>query len=125
MAKKTDFLGGLQAFWADAKPTLIRIGKWLYRLRSLVLAMPVAIAAVFLALRNLVVLPKDVGINLLTTGEYAFTVGKGIAALGPLAVTAMCLLLMFTSRRVVYPWLISVFSLTLPILIWLINVFPA
>ena len=52
-------------------------------------------------------------------------VEKGIAVMGPLAVTAACLLLMFLSRRVVYPWLVSIFSLALPLLIYITNVFPA
>ena len=38
---------------------------------------------------------------------------------------AACLLLMFLSRRVVYPWLVSIFSLALPLLIYITNVFPA
>lgn len=115
----------------DLKQTMRRIwinlryiGKWAYKLRSILLAIPVGIAAVSLAIRNMAKLPEQVGINLQASGEYAMTVGRGIAVMGPLAVTAVCLLLMFCSRRVVYPWLISLFSLTLPLLIWLTNTFP-
>jgi len=70
-------------------------------------------------------LPDQVGLNLLENGEYAYTVTKEIAVLGPLAVTAACLLLMFCSRKTMYPWLICMFSLVLPFLIILTNVFPA
>lgn len=101
------------------------IGKWIYRLRSVILAIPVAIAAVVLALRNMANLPELVGIDIQTTGEYAQVVSKNVAVLGPLAITAVCLLLMFCSRRVVYPWLISVFSLVLPIVLYFTNIFPA
>ena len=59
------------------------------------------------------------------SGEYQWMVDKGIAVMGPLAVTAACLFLMFLSRRVVYPWLISIFSLALPLLIYITNIFPA
>lgn len=101
------------------------IGSWVYKLRSILLAIPVVIAAVWLALQNMARLPEQVGINLLASGEYQQMVSRSIAVLGPVAVTAVCLLMMFCSRRVVYPWLISVFSLVLPWLIYITNVFPA
>jgi hypothetical protein len=31
---------------------------------------------------------------------------------------------MFLSKKVLYPWLISVFSLALPLVLWLTNIFP-
>ena len=78
-----------------------------------------------LAMRNAVNLPAQVGINLQTSGEYALEISRILAVMGPLAVTAVCLLLMFCSRRVIYPWLISLFSLILPVLILITNTFPA
>ena len=89
------------------------------------LAVPVAIAAVYLAIYTGAKLPRYVGINLLENGDYAFLVTREIAIMGPLAVTAVCLLLMFCSKRVLYPWLVSVFSLVLPLLILLINILHA
>lgn len=104
---------GWKSFW-----------KWAYRLRSLILSFPVALATVVLAVHNQVRLPDMVGLNLQASGEYAMMVGKGIAVLGPVAVTAVCLLMMFCSRKVLYPWLISLFSLALPLLIYFTNTFP-
>lgn len=101
------------------------IGTWIYRLRSVLLAIPVVVVAMELARRNMERLPENVGINLLANGEYAQMISRDVAVIGPLAVTAVCLLLMFLSRRVLYPWLISLFSLVLPLLIWVTNVFPA
>ena len=109
----------------QTKEKIKNIWAWAYRLRSLVLGIPVAVAAVILALHNQIKLPKMVGINLLVDGEYAYMVAKGIAVFGPLAVTALCLLLVFCSRKVLFPWLVSVFSLTLPLLIYLLNAFSA
>ena len=100
------------------------VGNLAYKLRSVLLSIPVAVAAISLAIRNMAKLPDQVGLNLQASGEYAMVVGKGVAVMGPLAVTAVCLLLMFCSRRVVYPWLISLFSLTLPLLILITNTFP-
>ena len=98
---------------------------WLYRLRGILLAIPVAAVAIKFALENKERLPETVGINLLASGEYAMYVTRNVAVMGPLAVTAVCLLLMFCSRRVLYPWLIAIFSLVLPWLIYLTNIFPA
>ncbi len=100
-------------------------GRWAYRLRSVLLSIPVIICAVSLALRNIRLLPETVGINLLSSGEYQWMIDKGVAVMAPLGVTAICLLLVFCSKKVLYPWLISVFSLVLPVMIWLTNVFPA
>lgn len=107
------FVAGWKSFWT-----------WVFRLRSVGLAIPVAAVAVSLAVYNEATLPAQVGIDLQATGEYAQMVAREVAVLGPLALTALCLLLMFASRRVVYPWLISIFSLALPILILITNIFP-
>ncbi len=105
--------------------SLFGLWKWAYKLRSVLLALPVAFASVVLAIRNLALLPDQVGLWLEESGAYAITMAKGVAVMGPLAVTAVCLLMMFVSRRVLYPWLISLFSLVLPLLLWVINVFPS
>jgi len=89
------------------------------------LSLPVIIAAIVLAVTNISRLPDKVGLDMLATGDFQFFIGKGIAVMGPLALTSVCLLLVFCSKKVMYPWLISVFSLSLPIVLWLTNVFPA
>lgn len=100
------------------------IWMWTYRLRSVILSIPVAIGAILLAIYNRDHLPETVGINIQSSGVFAQTVEKNVAVMGPLAVTAVCLLMVFCSRRVVYPWIISIFSLALPVLIYFTNVFP-
>ncbi|MBQ7341216.1 MAG: hypothetical protein IJW41_03520 [Oscillospiraceae bacterium] len=112
-----------KVFCGNAWQVMKITGRWLYKLRSLVLSIPVAVLAVSLALRNLWALPGNVGINLLDNGAYAFYVNKGIAVIVPLAITALCLLFMYISRRILYPWLVSVFSLALPIVLWITNAF--
>lgn len=100
------------------------VWKMVYRLRSVVLAIPVAVCAVILALHNFANLPETVGLNIQADGEYAILLSRGVAVLGPLAVTAVCLLMVFASKKVVYPWLVSIFSLVLPLLIYFTNYFP-
>ena len=101
------------------------IGIWIYRLRGFFMAIPVALAALYLAAQNMSRLPEEVGINLLANGEYQYLISRGLAVLAPLVVTGACLLMMLLSRKTVYPWIISIFTLVLPILIWFTNVFPA
>ena len=101
------------------------IGSYVFRMRKAIMAIPVVLAALHLARYNASNLPEQVGLNLQTTGEYAYMISRNAAVLGPLAVTALCLVLMFLSRRTVYPWIISIFSLVLPVLILVTNIFPA
>ena len=99
--------------------------RWIYNLRGFFMAIPVALVALYLAVQNMSRLPKEVGINLLETGEYQYLISRELAVMAPLLVTAACLLMMLLSRKTVYPWIISIFTLVLPILIWITNVFPA
>lgn len=98
--------------------------RWAYRLRSILLSIPVAVAAIALAMRNLRQLPTEVGINMLANGEYQWVISRSMAAWTPVAVTGVCLLMMFLSKKVLYPWLISVFSLVLPLVLLFTNTFP-
>jgi hypothetical protein len=101
------------------------IGMMLFRLRKLVLAAPVAYAAMKLAFYNRQYLPEQVGINLQSSGEFAQMISRDIAVMGPFGLTAACLLLMFCSRKAMYPWAISVFTLLVPILLLITNLYPA
>lgn len=130
--KKSEGRSAAVGSWKDKiKPILSKTGKvlsviwkWIYRLRGAVLAIPVAIAAISLAIYNTANLPELVGINLQANGAYAMMVERGTAVSVPLLITGVCLVLMFISRKTIYPWLISVFSLALPLLIYFTNVFP-
>lgn len=108
-------------FW----PVVRSICSWIFKLRSILMAIPVAIAAIFLALQNIGRLPAEVGISLQASGEYSMVISRNLAVLGPLGITAVCLLMMFCSKRVTYPWLISIFTLILPYALWITNTFPA
>ena len=107
------FLKGWNAFW-----------KWIFHLRGFGLAIPIAIIAILLAMYNRSNLPDQVGINIQSTGAYEQMVDKEVAVYGPLVLTGICLFLMLCSRRVLFPLLISVFTLALPILIYITNTFP-
>lgn len=97
---------------------------WIYRLRGIFLAIPVAYAAVKLAMYNMENLPQIVGINLQASGAFADTISREFAVYGPLGVTAACLVLMLCSRKVMYPWAISIFTLILPVILLLSNRYP-
>lgn len=95
-------------------------GKWTYKLRAFVLAIPVVAIAVILAVSNMATLPAAVAIGLpnIVNGILVFQevlVSKILAVFIPLLVTAFCLLMMFLSKRISFPFLVSLFSLILPI----------
>ena len=111
--------------WGKVKKVIGLIVTWIYRLRGLILAAPVAYAAIWLANYNMNHLPEPVGLNLQTTGEFATTVSLEMAVYGPLGLTLACLALMLCSRKVMYPWAISIFTLALPVLLLISNIYPA
>ena len=115
-----EYLDVLKKIWTYAKI----VGQWIYKLRSVILSIPVIIAAISLAVDNAARLPVFVGINLQANGEYAMMIERNVAVMVPLLITVGSLLMMFLSRKVLYPWLISVFSLVVPILLWITNIFP-
>lgn len=92
--------------------------------KKLVLSAPIAVIAVILAIINLFSLPALVGIGMEGNGDYAFQMIREVAVIAPLLITAVCLLLMFASKRTLTPWMVSLFSLLLPIMILLTNTFP-
>ena len=61
--------------------------------------------------------PEDLTISIIT-------IVGALAVMGPLGLTAACLLLMFCSRKAMYPWAISIFTLALPVLLLVSNVYP-
>lgn len=107
------------------KKVLGKIIMTLYHLRKVVLAAPVAYVALRIAAYNMSHLPEQVGINLQTTGEFALMISRYSAVIGPLAITAGCLVMMFFSRKALYAWAISVFTLALPVLLLVSNIYPA
>lgn len=121
---------GAAGFFAAAKMVAMGIfnfirwiGSYVFRMRKLIMSVPVVLAAVWLGQYNAGHLPEQVGLNLQANGEYAYMVSRNLAVLCPLGVTAFCLVMVFLSRRTVYPWIISIFSLALPILLLVTNTF--
>lgn len=96
-----------------------------YRLRSVFLAIPVILVALRLAAYNSEHLPLLVGLNLQSTGEFAKTISRQTAVTFPMFLTGGCLALMFLSKKTLYPWLISIFSLAIPVLLLITNMYPA
>lgn len=94
---------------------------WIWKLRTVFMAIPVVWAAVKLAMENMERLPESVGLDLQSTGEFARMITREEAVYWPLGITAFCLLLMFCAKKPLLPWVISIFSLVLPLLVWLTN----
>lgn len=118
--KKTSSGGSKGSFWKVLK----LIWHYIYKFRAVLISIPVLVVAIMQALKNSSRLPDLVGINLLANGEYAMTVTRTTAVLVPMLITLACIVLTCCSKRTLFPWLISIFTLVLPILIWLTNIYP-
>lgn len=116
-----NFTQSLLNFFKQVGVVLGLTGKFTYKLRSLVMSIPVFVCAGALAIRNARQLPAWVGVNILSSGEYQWLISRSVAVWVPFGLTVLCLVLMFCSKKIVYPWLVSLLSLVLPILILLTN----
>lgn len=125
---KNDLNEGIQttgSVYSKVKRVIGILIMCIYHLRSIFLAIPVVYYALKLASYNSRHLPEVVGVNLLSSGAFAMTISREAAIMGPLAVTFACIVLMLTSRKALYPWAVSIFTLILPILLLLSNLYPA
>lgn len=127
---------GIGKFFRVLFNSFYKIGLYMYRLRSLLLAAPVAAAAMVLGMYNMENLAETLEVTKITYNPEAAdalfgllelstaTISRETAVYGPAMITAACLLMMMCSKRTLYPFLISIFSLCLPVVIWFFSVYP-
>ncbi len=124
-AAKNSSLDKVKSGLSKANRWINLIGTWIFHLRKFVMAAPVVYYALKLAAYNREHLPEQVGLNLQATGEFAQTISRNLAVMGPLGLTFACLFLMFCSRKAMYSWAISIFTLALPLLLLVSNIYPS
>ena len=138
-------------FWGKCSPVLHKIGtvltaigravstlgKYIFRLRALFLAIPVAVIAVIEAMINMNRLPDTmeyatIGLDFDATqtlfGPFVMHIeqlSRETAVMGPLVLTAACLVFTIFSKRTLFPWVISIFTLVVPMLLYLMTQYPA
>lgn len=112
---------------------LTKLWHYLFLFRGIILSAPVATAAVILATKCNTDLPETVTVTLpgiAMRGEnslFGFLVyqtqfiPRASAVMVPLVLTAACLLLTMCSKRMLYPWLISLLTLSVPLFLLLTN----
>ncbi len=110
-----------------------KLWRYMFMFRGLIMAAPVATMSIILASKCNTDLPDSVLVTLPAINAQAedslfgFLVFRteylahGTAVMAPLILTSACLLLMLCSKRIFYPWLISVFTLVLPVFLLLTN----
>lgn len=101
-----------------------QIWHYLWKFRGIIISVPVLLYAIGQAFQNAARLPEKVGMDIQATGEFAVTLTRPVAVLVPLLITLGSILLTCFTKRPLFPWLISIFTLVLPVLIWLINAYP-
>ena len=110
--------------WQKFQRIMRIVGRVAYHLRKFIMAAPVVYYAMKLAAYNASHLPETVGLSLQANGTFAQTISRASAVNGPLMLTGGCLALMFLSRKTVYPWVISIFTLIVPIMLLITNIYP-
>ncbi len=112
---------------------LATIASYMYKLRAVIICAPIAAIAVVLAAINTNNLPEQVSILMPaidTAAEDALfgflifndmLIGRSEAVLSCLILTLVCLVLTMFTKRTLYPWLIAVFTLSLPLLLRVTN----
>ena len=121
--KFKEIWGKICQIYRNVEEVVSIIYRCIFKLRKVFMAIPVAYLAIRIAADNMKRLPEAVGINMQSNGEFALMVTRNYAVYGPLGVTAFCLVLMFFSRKTVYPWVISIFTLVLPFLLYYTNLY--
>jgi hypothetical protein len=137
--------------WEKCSPVLRTIGtvfaaigraigtlcKYIFRLRALFMANPVAVIAVIEAMINTSRLPDTleyatIGLDFDATqtlfGPFVMHIeqlSRETAVMGPLMLTAACLVFTIFSKRTLFPWIVSIFTLVVPVLLYLMTQYPA
>lgn len=127
-SKKTAVSGGAAGFlagWNRFESILGKIIMVCYHMRKIVMAVPVILVALRLAAYNTTHLPDQVGLFLQNNGTFTQMIDKSLAVTGPVILTCACLFLMLFSRKAMYAWFISIFTLALPVLLLVSNIYPA
>ena len=123
--KSSDFYKKTRKFCRKAGKVIRRIVGKIMHYRAVFLAALVVLGAVFLAVLNMSNLPEQVGIKLLSDGSFTYMVPKLLAVLVPFLITLVSLVFLLISKRTLFPWLISMFTLMIPLIILVTNIFPA
>ena len=92
-----------------------------YRYRAIVLTVVTVILAIIMAVYSGSHLPEQVGINLQSDGTFSTYIARGQAIACCFILTMISLGLMLLSKKTLYPWLISLFTFAVPILILVTN----
>lgn len=143
------FNRGFSRVFRAIRRTFRNLWKYIFWFRSVILGAPLAVAAVVLAAQNMARLPDEVPytkllfysehkqkfLPFLFTSEaesvlFGFlamipdTISKAQAVFMPLTMTAVCIVLMILSKRMLYPFLIGLLTLVLPFVIYWFIEFP-
>lgn len=121
MSAMERFVVTVQGIWERIYTVVGTLCQWIFKLRKIFMALPVLYYAAEFAKMNMEQLPEMVGFDIQSTGEFAQMISRETAVYGPLGLTVLCVVLMLLSRKTIYPWLISIFTLVLPWLIWVLN----
>ena len=117
-------------FWKKFRSFFVSVGKGIrtagafcFKYRKIFLSVPVLVCAVYLLQYNLGHLPARVGLLLNSQGGFSWMVSRKAAVWFPFGISMLCLGMMWLSKKTFYPWLVSMVTMFLPVMICFINTF--
>lgn len=134
--KVSPFCLGVSRVFRAIGRTFRDLWRYLFWFRSIVLGAPLAGAAVIIAAQSASRLPETVEYTMLKIDTEAAnalfglfvmaqeSMSRNLAVMIPLGLTAVCIVLMIFSKRMLYPFMIGLFTLTLPYILYFFTVYP-
>lgn len=117
--------------WKKTKPArevLAKVGQYIkkfftyvYKFRAIILVVVTLIAAIIMASYCKANLPETVGIDLQSDGTFSKYITRDQAVNCSFILTALSLVFVLISKKTLYPWLISLFTFAVPVLILVTN----
>jgi len=132
----TPFFDGVGKVFRAIRRTFRNFGKYLFWFRSVVVGAPMLAAAIIIAAMNLQRLPETVSYTKITLDPEATNalfglfvmsqdaVSRNLAAMIPVALTALCVVLMIFTKRMLFPFFVGLLTLLLPQAIYYLTIFP-
>ena len=134
--KVSPFCEGVGRVFRAIVRTLRDLWRYVFWFRSVVLGAPLAGAAILIAMDSAKRLPETVTVTLLKLDAEASdalfglfviaqeTISRNLAVMIPLGLTGVCIALMILSKRMLYPFMIGLLTLTLPYIFYFFTVYP-
>ena len=126
--KVKKFFSNIWEKTASAREVLCKTGHYMkmvfhyiFKFRAIFLVLITIVAAIMMASYCKANLPESVGIALQSDGSFSQYITRDQAVNSSFLLTAFSLIFVLISKKTLYPWLISLFTFVVPVLVLVTN----